>query len=103
MKCSLSISNFLEVISNLSHSIVFLYLLALITEEGFLISLCYSLELCIQIGISFLFSFSHYFMANRWRNSGNGGKSLFWGAPKSPQMVTAAIKLKDAYFLEEKL
>ena len=26
----------------------------------------------------------------------------FW-APKSPQMVTAAMKLKDAYFLEEKL
>ena len=25
------------------------------------------------------------------------------GAPKSPQMVTAAIKLKDAYSLEEKL
>ena len=27
---------------------------------------------------------------------------LFW-APKSPQMVTAAVKLKDAYSLEEKL
>ena len=26
-----------------------------------------------------------------------------FGAPKSPQMVTAAMKLKDAYFLEEKL
>ena len=26
-------------------------------EEGFLISPCYSLELCIQMGISFLFSF----------------------------------------------
>ena len=25
------------------------------------------------------------------------------GAPKSLQMVTAAMKLKDAYFLEEKL
>ena len=29
--------------------------------------------------------------------------SLFWGAPKSLQMVTAAMKLKDAYSLEEKL
>ena len=29
---------------------------ALITEEGFLISSCYSLELCIQMLISFLFS-----------------------------------------------
>ena len=39
---------FLKDISSLSHSIVFLYLFALITEEGFLISPCYSLELCIQ-------------------------------------------------------
>ena len=54
MKCSLGISNFLEEISSLSHSIVFLYFFALITEEGFLISPCYSLELCIQMGISFL-------------------------------------------------
>ena len=42
-------------------------------------------------------------MASRWENSGNSER-LFWGgAPKSPQMVTAAMKLKDAYFLEEKL
>ena len=34
----------------------FLSFCALITEEGFLISPCYSLELCIQMGISFLFS-----------------------------------------------
>ena len=39
MKCSLSISNFLEEISSLSHSVVFLYFFALITKEGFLISL----------------------------------------------------------------
>ena len=26
---------------------------------------------------------------------------LFWGAPKSLQMVTTAMKLKDAYYLEE--
>ena len=51
MKCSLGISNFLEEISSLSHSVVFLYFFALITEEGFLISPCYSLELCIQMGI----------------------------------------------------
>ena len=58
MKCSLGISNFLEEISRLSHSVVFLYFFALITEEGFLISSCYSLELCIQMLISFLFSFA---------------------------------------------
>ena len=55
MKCSLGMSNFLEEISSLSHSVVFLYFFALITEEGFLISPCYSLELCIQMGTSFLF------------------------------------------------
>ena len=54
MKCSLGISNFLKEISSPSYSIVFLYFFALITEEGFLISPCYSLELCIQLGISFL-------------------------------------------------
>ena len=29
--------------------------------------------------------------------------NLFWGAPKSLQMVTAAMRLKDTYSLEEKL
>ena len=43
--------------SCLCHSIVFLCFFVLITEEGFLISPCYSLELCIQMVISFLFSF----------------------------------------------
>ena len=47
-KCSLGISNFLEEISSLSHSIVFLYFFALITEEGFLISPCYFLELSFK-------------------------------------------------------
>ena len=35
MKCSLGISIFLEEISRFSHSIIFLYFFALITEEGF--------------------------------------------------------------------
>ena len=30
-------------------------------------------------------------------------QTLFFGAPKSLQVVTAAMKLKDACFLEEKL
>ena len=30
-------------------------------------------------------------------------QTLFWGAPKSLQMMIAAMKLKDAYSLEEKL
>ena len=55
IKCSLGISNFLKEMPSLSHSIVFLYFFALITEESFLISPCYFLGLCIQMGISFLF------------------------------------------------
>ena len=36
---------------------------------------------------------SHHFMANRWGNNGNS-KRLILGAPKSLQMVTAAMKLR---------
>ena len=57
----IGVSNFLEEIASVSHSIVFLYFFVLITEEGFLISPCSSLELCIQMGISFLFSFAFRF------------------------------------------
>ena len=42
---------------------------------------------------------SHHFMANRWGNS----ETLFSWAPKSLKMVTAAMKLKDTWSLEEKL
>ena len=45
---------------------------------------------------------SYHFMGNRWGNSGNSERLSFW-APKSLQMVTAAMKLKDACSLEEKL
>ena len=41
-------------------------------------------------------------MANRWGNNGNSDR-LFLGAPKSLQMVTVAMKLKNACSLEEKL
>ena len=34
---------------------------------------------------------------------GKQGQALFFGAPKSLQMVTAAMKLKDAYSLGGKL
>ena len=36
-------------------------------------------------------------MGNRW---GNGVRLYFLGAPKSLQMVTAAMKLKDALWKE---
>ena len=38
-------------------------------------------------------------MGKEWEHC----QTLFWGAPKSLQMVTAAMKLKDAYSLEGKL
>ena len=41
-----------------------------------------------------------------WQIDGEQGKqyqTLFLGGPKSLQMVTAAMKLKDAYSWEEKL
>ena len=41
-------------------------------------------------------------MANKWGNNGNRDRLYFGGAPKSLQMVTAAMKLKDTCFLEEK-
>ena len=37
---------------------------------------------------------SHHFMANRWGNNANSEKLFSW-APKSLQMVTAAVKLKS--------
>ena len=42
-----------------------------------------------------------HFMSNREKNDGNSETLL--GAPKSLQMVTVAMKLKDTYSLEEKL
>ena len=38
-------------------------------------------------------------MGKQWKQC----QTLFWGAPKSLQIVTAAMKLKDAHSLEEKL
>ena len=38
-------------------------------------------------------------MDQQWKQC----QTLFLGAPKSLQMVTAAMKLKDTYSLEEKL
>ena len=38
-----------------------------------------------------------------WQIDGETVADFILGAPKSPQMVTAAMKLKEAYFLEEKL
>ena len=42
-------------------------------------------------------------MANRWGNSGNSGWLYFWGAPKSLQMVIAAMKFKKCLLLGRKV
>ena len=42
---------------------------------------------------------SHHFIVNRWENCGNSGR-LFFRAPKSLQMVSTAMKLKDACSME---
>ena len=41
-------------------------------------------------------------MENRWETVERMADFIFW-VPKSPQMVTAAMKLNDACSLEEKL
>ena len=46
---------------------------------------------------------SYHFVGNRWGNSGNSVRLYFVCAPKSLQIVIAAMKLKDTYPLEGKL
>ena len=46
---------------------------------------------------------SHHFMANRMGKKWKQWHILFSWAPKSLQMVTATIKLKDVCLLEESL
>ena len=46
---------------------------------------------------------SDHFMANKMGKQWKQCQTLFWGAPKSLQMVIAARKLKDTYSLERKL
>ena len=58
------------------------------------------LKLCIQ---KTKIMASGPFMANRWGNNGNSERLYFFLAPKSLQMVTAAVKLKDTCSLEENL
>ena len=47
-------------------------------------------------------TWSHHFIENRCGDSGNSVRLYFWGAPKSLQMVIAAMKLKDPYSLDGK-
>ena len=45
----------------------------------------------------------HHFMASRWGKQWKQWQTAFSWSPKPLQMVTAAMKLKDACSLEEKL
>ena len=72
-------------------------LLMKVKEESEKVGLILKIEKKNDHGIQ-----SHHFMANRWGNNENSDR-LFLGSPKSLQMVTAAMKLKDAYSLEGKL
>ena len=103
MKFSFGASNFLEEISSLSHSVIFLYFFALIAEEGFLVSPCFSLDFCIQMGISFLFSFAFHFSfwgfpggcevkASAW-NAGDPGSILGQEDPLEKEMATHSSTL----------
>ena len=80
MKCSLGISNFLEEISSLSHSIVFIYFFALISEEGFLISFLLFFgtlhsDACI---FPFLLCFSFIYFSQWTKMDWNGWILLKW-------------------------
>ena len=44
---------------------------------------------------------SHHFMANRWGNNGNSDRLHFLGFQNHLQMVTTAMKLKNACSVEE--
>ena len=73
----------------LKRSLVFPILLffcffALITDESFLISPCYSLEFCIQMGISLLFSFAFHFSSFH---------SYLWGLHRQPFYLFAFVFL----------
>ena len=94
---SLSISNFLVEISSLSHSVVFLYFFALITEEGFFISPGYSLELFIQMLISFLVIVER--SDRMWPTGEGNGKPLQYSCLENP--MNSMKRQKDRELKDE--
>ena len=124
MKCSLCIPNFLVEISSLSHSVLFLYLFALITE-AFLSLLailwnssfgCLYLSFSPLLFASLLFTgikpqhsenqdhgiWSHHFMGNRWGKSGNN-VIHFWGGSKITAYGDCLHKIKRCLLLRRKV
>ena len=70
-------------------------LLMKVKEESEKVGLKFNIQKNEDHGI-----WSHHFMGNRW---GNSVRLYFFLAPKSLHMVTATMRLKDAYSLERKL
>ena len=98
MKYSLGIFNFHEEISSLPHSNIFLYFFALIPEESFLISPCYSLELWFQMGISFLFSFAFASLLRVPWTARKSNQSILKEISPEYSLVGLMLKLKLQYF-----
>ena len=67
-----------------------------VKEESKKVGLKLNIQKTEIMASSLIFSWQ---MEKQWKQCQN----LFWGAPKSLQMVIAAMKLKDAYSLEGKL
>ena len=82
MACQLDLS---EKMIKIDKPLASLYFFQLITEEGFLTFSCYSLEICIPMGISFLFSFAFHFSSQ-----------LFVGPPQ-PFCLFAFFFLGDGF------
>ena len=83
---------------------ILLYILYIYYKNIYIIKIYNKYIYCIYniYNISCIYIWSHHFMGNRWGHSGKCQTLFFW-APKSLQMVTAAMKLKDIHSLEGKL
>ena len=106
MKYSLDLSNFLEYISSLSQPIVLLYFFALFILEGLLLSLCYTLELCIQFAISFPFPLFFTFLlslaickasSNHFASCISFSLGWFWSLPPVQCYEPPSIVLQALY------
>ena len=71
--------------------------------------LCGSLSIlwhCLSLGLELKLTFSSLVATSEWQTDSetmDRVTDFTFGAPKSLQMVTATMKLKDAYSLEGKL
>ena len=90
MKCSLCISNFLEVISSLSHSIVFLYFFAFITEEGFFF-------ISLAILWNSAFKWAYYLEEKLWSPRQHIKKQKYYFANKGPSCQSYGFSSSHVY------